>query len=535
MVQSFDYGVNKPNYNAVKINIKKPEINAGNSRINYVDDNGIYNAVNVEIDNPTVNTEPKRIYDYPTSNEVLTSDMLNLNPIPVKFPVAYHTTNVILPKLENEMEVELEDKPEEVEEPKAEEKAPEVPAPNPTTVENEKGNTEVAFHGSENSPEDKTTEAPVDSAKNMAEVDGENKPNAEVSFKANEEAGEVKTTEAPVDSAKNMAEVDGENKPNAEVSFKANEEAGEVKTTEAPVDSAKNMVEVEGENKPNAEVSFKANEEAGEVKTTEAPVDSAKNMAEVEGEKKTADISFRAENDKKVETSVKKPEIIPGEEITPDVDIPSVLSNLKSEDYDVQAQQMEEIARVSLDNPQNAVPYIVREVFSNLIEISKKDTSNLAAPSQAQVDARKKLITNFLIIANSKQQNQKDIKLPYQLTEKDFAIANELSPMEMAERNKEYALYTMAILAKVYTDEVEKQTGNVVPFTDLPGSAAIVDALRFSPNAGVKIAAIDALRHIQRKEYSDELNTLYSLAQADPNPQVAMSAAKALQQNTLQK
>ena len=498
MVQSFDYGVNKPNYNAVKINIKKPEINAGNSRINYVDDNGIYNAVNVEIDNPTVNTEPKRIYDYPTSNEVLTSDMLNLNPIPVKFPVAYHTTNVILPKLENEMEVELEDKPEEVEEPKAEEKAPEVPAPNPTTVENEKGNTEVAFHGSENSPEDKTTEAPVDSAKNMAEVDGENKPNAEVSFKANEEAGEVKTTEAPVD-------------------------------------SAKNMVEVEGENKPNAEVSFKANEEAGEVKTTEAPVDSAKNMAEVEGEKKTADISFRAENDKKVETSVKKPEIIPGEEITPDVDIPSVLSNLKSEDYDVQAQQMEEIARVSLDNPQNAVPYIVREVFSNLIEISKKDTSNLAAPSQAQVDARKKLITNFLIIANSKQQNQKDIKLPYQLTEKDFAIANELSPMEMAERNKEYALYTMAILAKVYTDEVEKQTGNVVPFTDLPGSAAIVDALRFSPNAGVKIAAIDALRHIQRKEYSDELNTLYSLAQADPNPQVAMSAAKALQQNALQK
>ena len=424
MVQSFDYGVNKPNYNAVKINIKKPEINAGNSRINYVDDNGIYNAVNVEIDNPTVNTEPKRIYDYPTSNEVLTSDMLNLNPIPVKFPVAYHTTNVILPKLENEMEVELEDKPEEVEEPKAEEKAPEVPAPNPTTVENEKGNTEVAFHGSENSPEDKTTEAPVDSAKNMAEV---------------------------------------------------------------------------------------------------------------EGEKKTADISFRAENDKKVETSVKKPEIIPGEEITPDVDIPSVLSNLKSEDYDVQAQQMEEIARVSLDNPQNAVPYIVREVFSNLIEISKKDTSNLAAPSQAQVDARKKLITNFLIIANSKQQNQKDIKLPYQLTEKDFAIANELSPMEMAERNKEYALYTMAILAKVYTDEVEKQTGNVVPFTDLPGSAAIVDALRFSPNAGVKIAAIDALRHIQRKEYSDELNTLYSLAQADPNPQVAMSAAKALQQNALQK
>ena len=87
----------------------------------------------------------------------------------------------------------------------------------------------------------------------------------------------------------------------------------------------------------------------------------------------------------------------------------------------------------------------------------------------------------------------------------------------------------MAILTKVYTDEVERHTGNVVPFTDLPGSAAIVDALRYSPNAGVKIAAIDSLRYIQRKEYKDELSTLYSLAQADPNPQVAMSAARALE------
>lgn len=55
--------------------------------------------------------------------------------------------------------------------------------------------------------------------------------------------------------------------------------------------------------------------------------------------------------------------------------------------------------------------------------------------------------------------------------------------MEQAERNKEYALYTISILAKIYTDEVEKQTGNIVPLTDLPGSAAIVDALRFNPNS----------------------------------------------------
>lgn len=402
MVQSFDYNVNRPNYNAVKINIKKPEVNAGNNKTSYVDDNGIYNAVNIEIDNPTVNTEPKKVYDYPAAEEIVTYDMLNCNPLPVSFPVTYHTTNVILPKMENELELGLEaaeteeteeaEKTEEVEannEPEtAEEVKAEVPAPNYTTVEAEKGETEnaVSFHAAEDVPaEDKIIQ-------------------------------------------------------------------------------------------------------------------------------------------------IKKPEIVPGEEILPDVDIPLVISNLTNPDYDIQAQQMEEIARVSLDNPQNAVPYIVRDVFSSLIDITKKDTTNLAAPTPQQVDARKKLITNFIVIENSRQQNQKDIKLPYQITEAEFALANELSPLEMAERNKEYALTTIAILAKVYTDEVEKQTGNIVPLTDLPGSAAIVDALRYSPNAGVKIAAIDALRYIQRKEYSEELSTLYTLAQADPNPQVAMTAARALNQ-----
>ena len=232
------------------------------------------------------------------------------------------------------------------------------------------------------------------------------------------------------------------------------------------------------------------------------------------------------------ETEIKRPEIIPGEEILPDVDIPLVISNLTNADYDVQAQQMEEIARISLDNPENAVPYIVREVFSSLIDITKKDTANLAAPTDEQVQARKKLISNFIVMENAKQ-GQGQVKLPYQLTEKDFALANELSPMEQAERNKEYALYTISILAKIYTDEVEKQTGNIVPLTDLPGSAAIVDALRFNPNSGVKIAAIDALRHIQRPEYKEELTTLYTLAQADSNPQVSMAAERALNRSNV--
>lgn len=221
---------------------------------------------------------------------------------------------------------------------------------------------------------------------------------------------------------------------------------------------------------------------------------------------------------------VKKPEIIPGEDIKPDVDIPLVVSNLTDADFDKQALQMEEIARVTMDNSQNAIPYIVREVFTPLIEISKKDTKGLAAPTEQQITARKKLIADFIAI----ERNPQTQKVPYELTEKDIALANKISPLEQAERNKEYAVYTMAVLAKVYIEEVQDKTGNVVPMTDVPGMSAIVDALKYNPNSSVKAAAIDSLRYIQRPEYKEELTTLYSLAQADNNPQVSLTAARAL-------
>lgn len=400
MVQSIDNSANKPNYNAVKINIRQPEVNAANNRNTYIDDNGIYNAVNIDIDNPSVNTEPKRIYAYPESESPVTFDMVNPKriPLPQGFNIAYTTTNVILPKIENEVEIEIEDEPEEIE---IEEEPENVEAPEAsyTSVEAEKANAEA---------EDNII-------------------------------NDVKIMEAETEKIK----------------------------------KADNQISV---------------------------------------------------------SEIKRPEIIPGEEILPDVDISLVVSNLTNPDFDVQAQQMEEIARLSLDDKENAIPYIVREVFSSLIDITKADSTNLAAPSEEQVQARKKLIANFIAIETARSSNTQP-KLPYPVNEADLALANQLSPMEMAERNKEYALFTMSILAKVYADEVERHTGNIVPLTDLPGSAAIVDALRYNPNSEVKIAAIDALRHIQRPEYKEELTKLYTLAQADSNPQVAMAAARALKTN----
>ena len=421
MVQSIDSNISGQNYNAVKINIQKPQVN-GNPNVNTAqnNDNGNYSAVNINIDNPTVNMPEHKIYDYPEAQVPVTYDMANINqiPLPQGFHVAYQTTNLILPKMENELEIEV----------------------------------------------DKKTPEKLDDKASAEEI--EEPQNEKV---ASETADEAKT---PV--------VDVEEKT----------EEKEDKKVEVP---EPNFTTVEAE----------------------------------KGEEKIDNINDDVEVMATETKDIKKPEIIPGEEIKPDVDIPLVISNLTNENFDVQAQQMEEIARVALDDSNNAIPYIVRDVFSSLIEITKKDSAELAAPTDEQIQARKKVIANFVSMENGKAKNQ-PVKLPYSITEKDVALADTISPMEQAERNKEYALYTMAILAKVYTDEIEKQTGNIVPMTDIPGTAAIVDSLRYNPNSGVKIASIDALRHIYRPEYKEEMSTLFTLAQADTNPEVAIAATRAL-------
>ena len=252
------------------------------------------------------------------------------------------------------------------------------------------------------------------------------------------------------------------------------------------------------------------------------------NVTTVEEQKaEPAEVSFQGISFKANEPI----EIVPPVEIKPDIDIPKVIKNLTNTDFDIQAKQMEEIARVSMEDPQNAVPYIVTEVFNELVNIVKKDSSNLTPPSEKQIEIRKKIIINEIIKeqAKVKGEDPEKIELPYNVKEKDVQEASRLSTMEQAERNKEYALYTMAILAKVYTDEIQRHTGNVVPLTDSPGVSTIVDTIRYDSNAGVKIAAIDALRYLNRPEYKDEIVSVLSLAANDSNDFIARNATIALE------
>ena len=255
------------------------------------------------------------------------------------------------------------------------------------------------------------------------------------------------------------------------------------------------------------------------------------NFTTVEAEKEEAlsDIVFHGINFRGSE-NVSKIEIVPAQEIKPEVDINAVTKKLNDSSYDVQAQQMEEIAKIAMENPKSALPYIVTDVFASLIDVINKDTTELTPPSAEQIDTRRKIIVNEIVKEQAKEKGEdvESLELPYNLSKEEIAKAMNLSSMEQAERNKEYALYTIAILDKVFVDEVKEQTGNTVPLTDLPGISSVVDSLRHSENGAVKMAAIDSLLYIRRPEYNDELKSILSIAAKDSDEMVSSTALLAL-------
>lgn len=215
---------------------------------------------------------------------------------------------------------------------------------------------------------------------------------------------------------------------------------------------------------------------------------------------------------------------------TPVVDTAAVVANLSNPDFDKQALQMEEIAQKGLTNQADAVPYVQEDILNKLIDIINVDSSKLDGPTERQLQLREKVAQNDATIYAAVQQGKdpKTVELPNKLTAEEEVLANTITPIEQAERNKEYALFTTAILQKTYGDEIEKRTGKVVPLTDLPCAAAVVNELKSNQNPTIRTAAIDALRFIQRPEYKDDLAKIYTIAQSDADEGVAAAATSAL-------
>ena len=114
------------------------------------------------------------------------------------------------------------------------------------------------------------------------------------------------------------------------------------------------------------------------------------------------------------------------------------------------------------------------------------------------------------------------------MTDAEKQLATTITPMEQAERNKSYAMFTSAILQKLYGDEVAKLTNTTVPLTELPGAVTVVEQLKNNPNPMVRTSAIEALSYIQNPSYKKDLNTLFTIAKNDEDKGVQEAATAAL-------
>ncbi|MBP7211213.1 hypothetical protein KBA27_00100 [bacterium] len=178
------------------------------------------------------------------------------------------------------------------------------------------------------------------------------------------------------------------------------------------------------------------------------------------------------------EVEVKAPECPPS---TSSLDLTSLNKDLKGTDLDAQEKALEHMANTVQNSPEQAKDLLDPDVMTNLTNIIQADTTKADAQNKAK-----------------------------------------------AEQNKTYAIYTTAMLQKVYGDNVEKMNNTVVPLTELPGAAVIVEQLKSNPNPAVRAASIDSLSYVQRPEYKKDLNTIFTLAQKDKDASVQQAVNAAL-------
>jgi len=225
------------------------------------------------------------------------------------------------------------------------------------------------------------------------------------------------------------------------------------------------------------------------------------------------DVEEKPANEIKESATEEKPvEVAAPEEIKPQVDINEFIAKLTNPDFEIQAAAMNEIANMISKEPEKAQDLLQPQIVKALEGIMNADTTGLAGrtPEQTAIDQK---------VANNEQ-----------LTDQEKEIYAQLSPKDQAERNKSFAIFTAALMQKLYGEEYTKLNNATVPLTELPGAVAIVEQLKNNPNARVRTSAIEALSFIQNPNYKKDLTTIFTIAQNDQDTSVQEAAKAALEE-----
>ena len=181
---------------------------------------------------------------------------------------------------------------------------------------------------------------------------------------------------------------------------------------------------------------------------------------------------------------------------------------------EAQFNAINKIAETAQTQSPEAANLLAVDTFKGLASVVNKDTTTLEAPTQEQTALREKALGG------------------QQLTPEEQAKAEQLAPQEVAEMNKQYALYTLAILQNSYRDAVnqELQAQGMQPakINELPEINLVIDTIKNNPNALIREAGISALSYVVRPEDKDVAKTVFTLATQDSDENVKKAATDAL-------
>lgn len=187
----------------------------------------------------------------------------------------------------------------------------------------------------------------------------------------------------------------------------------------------------------------------------------------------------------------------------------SFAGRLKTTDLDAQRKTIEEVAELVKNDEAKGPILLDTQIFDALVGIINTDTSALEGPTAEISELR------------NKPQDQ--------LSEAEKQKASTPTPLEKAEINKQYAIYTLAYMQERLNNELEKRNGQALELKDLPCIETVVETVKSNPNPRLRIGAIAALSHVAKPQYKADLQKVFELAQADEDENVKAAAGKALE------
>jgi len=159
-------------------------------------------------------------------------------------------------------------------------------------------------------------------------------------------------------------------------------------------------------------------------------------------------------------------------------------------------------------------------VMQALVDVIKEDTTGLEGPTDKQIEIAEKI---------SKGEK---------LTPEEDAISEQLSPRDKVNKNRIFALYTLAMIQKLQRDElnqyIETQKANneqpieALKLQDLVGNDTIQDIIKNDSRPEVKVAAIQALQHVAEPSDKEAVETILADALKSTDEPVKAAAEEAI-------